>query len=166
MNELLIDNALLVISFLIAIIIIRMAKKRKTGIFYSFFLLFPALLVFLNMWAHTFAVIIVNFKRYQAGSFHYNFLFYSHLLFGLVFILLSGVLIHFSRGRIEGQRNLQKPILIVNGIMAVLFLPVGFINPLGFLPVISAILSSATIGIGNIHYRIYVRQQTAVVLSK
>jgi hypothetical protein len=81
----------------------------------------------------------------MAGAFHYTFAFYSLLLFGFTFIYLSGILIHYCRQRISGDRGVQKRLVLLNGLMAVSFLPVGFLNPIGFLPVIAAFISIVTI---------------------
>jgi hypothetical protein len=142
MNQVLIDNTLIALSLLAAALITKFLKRRKAGVFFSFFLLFPTLLIFLNMWAHTVAVSIVNYNRYQAGTFQYNFLLYSNLFFGLVFIIVSGINLHCSRKYIEGNLQQKRFILLLNIITALLFLPVGFINPIGFLPVIASVFSS------------------------
>jgi hypothetical protein len=55
------------------------------------------------------------------------------------------MLIHYCRQRISGDRGVQKRLVLLNGLMAVSFLPVGFLNPIGFLPVIAAFISIVTI---------------------
>jgi hypothetical protein len=142
MNQAYIDNALIGLSIIGASAISLCLRRRMTGFVFSSILLLPPLLVFLNMWAHFIAVVVVNIQRNNAGSFQYSFSFYSLLLFGLVFIVLSGTSIHFTRQYLCGQRRQKRFIYIVNGITAVLILPVGFLNPLGFLPVICSIVSS------------------------
>jgi hypothetical protein len=142
MNQAYIDNALIGLSFIGASAISLCLRRRMTGFLFSSILLFPPLLIFLNMWAHFIAVAVVNIQRSTAGNFQYSFSFYSLLLFGLVFIVLSGTVIHFTRLYVCGQRRQKKFIYIVNGITAVLILPVGFLNPIGFLPVICSIISS------------------------
>lgn len=132
-----------------AIVISKCLRQRKTSILFSTFLLFPPLVVFLNMWAHTIAVSIVNIQRYFAGTFHYSFALYGLLLFGLVFILLSGLLIHFSRTYIQGCRQQKRRIFLCNLALAVCFFPVIFINPIGSLPIFAAILSSLVLGFWN-----------------
>ncbi|HET7897532.1 MAG TPA: hypothetical protein VFL47_07680 [Flavisolibacter sp.] len=88
MNTVFIDNALLATAGLTALLMTRFSRQRKTGFAGSFFLLFSPLIIFLNMWAHTIAVLVVNYQRYLVGSFHYSFAFYSLLLFGVVFIVV------------------------------------------------------------------------------
>jgi len=149
MNQTLIDNSLIVLSILGAIAIAKYSKKRQASFVFSFFIIFPPLLVFLNMWAHTIAVLVLNVQRWLAGTFRFTFLFYSQILFGLVFIFLSGITIHYSRKRMEGDEKQFRTILLLNAITAVLFLPVGFLNPIGFLPVIAAVLSTITLLIGR-----------------
>ncbi|HEV7331072.1 MAG TPA: hypothetical protein VGN63_08545 [Flavisolibacter sp.] len=145
MNQDFIDITLLLSSIIIAGIVTRSLRRRKAGPVFSTLLLFPPLLVFLNMWAHTVAVTVVNVKRYVAGSFHYSFTVYSHLLFGIVFILLSGASIHCSKKYLLGDRYQKRSIYLLNLATAVLFLPVGFINPIGFLPVLATLFSSITL---------------------
>jgi hypothetical protein len=142
MNQVFIDNSLILLSLICAIIVTKALKQRKTGPFFSTLLLFPSLLIFLNMWAHTVAVIITNIKRFNAGTFQYNFTVYSYLLFGFTFIVLSGFSIHYSKKYIQGEATQILGIYLLNLLTAILFIPVGFINPIGFLPVLASIFSS------------------------
>jgi hypothetical protein len=165
MNQVLIDNSLIGLAILITIVMIRAARNKQVSFTYAFFLLFPSLLIFLNMWAHTVAVIIVNIKWYLAGTFHYDFAFYSLLLFGFTFIYLSGLLVHYCRQRIRGNRGVIKRLVLLNVLIAILFLPVGFLNPIGFLPVIAAFLSIVTIVIGNVRIIIAGRRKAGLLAS-
>lgn len=149
MNQLLIDNTLLASALLTSIVVSKCLRKRKTSAVFSSFLLFPPLVVFLNMWAHTVAVSIVNIQRYAAGTFHYTFTLYGHFLFGIVFIVLSGLLIHFSRTYVQGNRRQKRKIFLGNLGLALSFFPVFFLNPIGSLPVIAAILSSLILWLWN-----------------
>ena len=103
MNQALIDNSLLGSAFILALLITRFTRQRKAGSIASFFLLFAPLIVFLNMWAHTVAVSIVNIERFQAGTFQYAFSFYALILLGIVFIVVSGVNIDCARKIIKGD---------------------------------------------------------------
>lgn len=132
-----------------AVVISNCLKQRKTSVLFSTFLLFPPLVVFLNMWAHTTAVSIVNIQRYIAGTFHYSFTLYGLLLFGVAFILLSGFLIHFSRTYIQGHRQQKRKIFLCNLVLAFCFFPVVFITPIGSLPIFAAILSSLILAFWN-----------------
>jgi hypothetical protein len=143
--EVWIDNALLIISAILSIITVRTLKGRIVSLVNGFFLLFPAMLVFLNMWAHTVAVLIVNYQRYQKGTFQYSFIFYGLLLLGFVGILVSGLIIHYSKKLARGYHRYKSTLYILHLITMTLFLPVGFINPLGFLPVMAGIVSIVTI---------------------
>jgi hypothetical protein len=145
MNHMLIDNALLAAAFITAIVVTRYTKERKAGAVSSFFLLFAPLIVFLNMWAHTVAVLVVNIQRHLAGRFHYSFTFYGLILFGVVFIVVSGYQIHCARLRIMGDANQRSAILKLNALTSVFFLPVVFINPISLLPVLAAIVSTVTV---------------------
>ncbi|HZF63343.1 MAG TPA: hypothetical protein VEZ55_02605 [Chitinophagaceae bacterium] len=145
MNQPLIDNTLLALACILAFLITRFTKEKKAGRVRSFFLLFAPLVIFLNMWAHTVAVSIVNIKRFQAGSFQYSFSFYGLLLFGIVFIIVSGFNIDFARKRIKGDKSQGPKILWLNLATILLFLPLMFINPIALLPVIASIVSSVAL---------------------
>jgi hypothetical protein len=145
MNRELIDNSILLIAAIVAIIIIKCSRQRTTGAWSSFFLLFPALIIFLNMWAHTVAVIIVNIQRCLAGKFQYSFTFYGLVFFGVVFILVSGYNIHLSRKRITGDASVNKRIHVTNIITSIGFLPMVLLNPIASLPVLASIVSSISL---------------------
>ena len=162
MNQALIDIILLLSSIIIAFVVTKRLRRRKASPFFSTFLLFPPLLVFLNMWAHTVAIAVINIKRYVAGNFHYNFTVYSHLLFGLVFILLSGAAIHYSKKYLLGEIEQKRSVHLLNLATAILLIPVGFINPIGFLPVLAAIFSSMTLLV----YQPYKKQQAFIIKNE
>jgi hypothetical protein len=145
MNQPLIDNTLLASACILALLITRFTKERKAGGVSSFFLLFAPLVIFLNMWAHTVAVSIVNIKRFHAGGFNYSFSFYSLLLFGIVFIIVSGFNIDCARKRIKGDMSQKPKILWLNLATTLLFLPLMFINPIALLPVLASVVSSVVL---------------------
>lgn len=140
-----IDNSLVLVSLILAIITVRTLKDRSVALATAFFLIFPSMLVFLNMWAHTVAVLIANIKRFGRGTFHYSFHFYGLLLLGFTGIMVSGLAIHYSKKLAQGYRRYKSTLYTIHLIMAAIFLPVGFINPLGFLPVMAAVVSAVTI---------------------
>lgn len=142
MNQVFIDNSLLALALITSTVVSKTLKSRKTSLLFAIFLFFPPLVVFLNMWAHTTAVFIMNIRRYNAGTFQYNFTVYSHFLFGIVFILLSGLTIHLTKKYIGGDRKQKHRILWANLVTSLFFLPVVFINPIGTLPVIASLVSS------------------------
>ncbi|GAA4341863.1 hypothetical protein [Flaviaesturariibacter amylovorans] len=145
MNQALIDNTLLSLACLCALAITWTTKRRRAGNLPSFLLLFAALVVFLNMWAHCIAVALVNWNRYRSGIFYYTFAFYGQLLLGVVAILVSGFNIHHVRRHIKGLPR-QRPVLYgLNAATAALFLPVIPLNPIGALPVLAAVLSTGTL---------------------
>jgi hypothetical protein len=145
MNQVLIDNTLLAAALIIALLITRNTAAKKVSATAAFFLLFAPLIVFLNMWAHTIAVSIVNYQRYQAGSFQYSFSFYGLLLFGVVFIVVSGINISCARKRIKGDRSQNRTILWLNAGTALMFLPLFPINPIALLPVLASAVSTITL---------------------
>ena len=142
-----IDSSLLLVSFLLAILTVRLLKARVLSVINGFFLIFPAMLVFLNMWGHTTAVLIVNYQRYQKGTFHYSFVFYGLLLLGFAGILISGLIIHYSKKLARGYHRYRTTLYTLHLVLLILFLPVGFINPIGFLPVMAAVASMITIAL-------------------
>lgn len=145
MNQVIIDNSLLVIAGITALLVTRFTKERKIPVVASFFLLFCPLIIFLNMWAHTIAVLIVNYNRYQSGSFQFSFHFYSLLFLGIVFIMVSGINISCARKRIKGDVTQKSLMHWMNAVTALLFLPLIFINPISLLPVLASIASSITL---------------------
>lgn len=150
MNQPLIDNSLLALAFITAILMVRSNSGRRFPLLSSFFLLFAPLVIFFNMWAHTVAVLIVNYKRYVSGTFEYSFHFYSLVLFGVVFIIISGMNIDYARKLINGHQAYKTKLHSLNVITGLLFLPVFFINPLGLLPVIASVISSLTLVLAKI----------------
>ena len=145
MNQALIDNSILAASFIAAFLLVKFNAKRKSGAVASFLLVFAPLVIFLNMWGHTVAVLIVNYKRYVGGVFQYNFNFYALILFGVVFILVSGINIDRARKLINGDVSQKSTLHWLNSITALLFLPMVFLNPIASLPVIASALSSGTL---------------------
>lgn len=143
--EVWIDNSLILVSILLGLITVRTLKDRTTAAVAAFFLFFPAWLVFMNMWAHTVAVLITAYKRYTKGTFQYSFHFYGLMLLGLVGITISGLAIHYGKKVARGYRRYKGTLYTLHLLIAALFLPVGFINPLGFLPVMAAIVSMLTL---------------------
>lgn len=152
MNQPLIDNLLLLGAFISAVLIVKPSRGRRMHLLPSFFLLFAPFIIFLNMWAHTFAVLIVNYKRYLSGTFEYGFHFYSLILFGIVFIGVSGIQIHYTRKLISGHQAHKRKIHTLNIITASLFLPLFFVNPLGLLPVIASVISSLTLVLAKVKH--------------
>jgi hypothetical protein len=144
-NTPLIDNSILAVACIIAILMVRFDKQRKTGAIASFFLLFSPLVIFINMWGHTVAVSIVNYQRYVAGNFRYTFNLYGLLLFGVVFIVVSGMNIAAARKRIKGDIQQHTSILWINLFTATLFLPLAYFNPISLLPVIASITSTVAL---------------------
>jgi hypothetical protein len=142
MNQIVIDNTLLIAALLCSFAVSFLLKKRKTGVVFAGLLLFPPLLIFLNMWAHTTAVAVANIRRFNAGQFQYTFTVYSHFLFGVVFIALSGFTIHLSKKYITGFIEYKRNILVANLVTSLFFVPLILINPIGALPVIASIFSS------------------------
>src|SRR5215204_761070 len=140
-----IDNSLLIISALLSIVTLRTLKDRIVSPVNGFFLLFPPMLVFMNMWGHSIAVLVVNYQRYQKGTFQYSFIFYGLLLLGFMGLGVSGYIIHYTKKLVRGYHRYKTTVIVLDLVMMTLFLPVVFINPLGFLPVIAGIISIVTI---------------------
>ncbi|HEY1113652.1 MAG TPA: hypothetical protein VGE66_08815 [Chitinophagaceae bacterium] len=147
--EVWIDNSLLLVSILVAIVTVRSLRDRSVAFITGFFLIFPSILVFLNMWAHTVAVLVTNYQRYGKGTFQFSFHFYGLLLLGFTGIMVSGLAIHYAKKLARGYRRYKSTLYTVHFILATLFFPVGFINPLGFLPVLAAIVSTVTLRLAS-----------------
>jgi hypothetical protein len=167
MNQVIIDNSLLAFAGITALLITVFSKGRKVGAVSSFFLLFAPLIIFLNMWAHTIAVLIVNYQRYLSGSFQYTFSFYSLVLFGVVFVIFSGINISCARKRIKGDKTQNATILWLNLATSLLFLPLIYFNPIALLPIIASIVSSVTIWLMKpLHSRSFYEGNENVLLAK
>ncbi|RYY97637.1 MAG: hypothetical protein EOO11_10310 [Chitinophagaceae bacterium] len=151
MNQALIDNSLLSLACLCALLLTWTTKRRRAGSLPSFLLLFAALVVFLNMWAHTVAVLLVNWARYRSGIFYYTFAFYGQLLLGVTAIFLSGFGIHYARRHIRGVAGQRRSLYWLNAATIALFLPVIPLNPIGALPVLAALLSVLTLVFSKAH---------------
>lgn len=147
--QVLIDNSLILGSIILAILTVRTLKDRSVAAATAFFLIFPSMLVFLNMWGHTVAVLVTNIKRFERGTFQYNFHFYGLMLLGFTGIVISGLAIHYAKKLVRGYRRYKTTLYTIHFIMAALFFPVGFINPLGFLPVMAAVVSAATLRLAS-----------------
>lgn len=147
--QVLIDNSLILVSIILAILSVRTLKDRSVAAATAFFLIFPSMLVFLNMWGHTVAVLVTNMKRFEKGTFQYSFHFYGLMLLGFTGIVVSGLAIHYAKKLARGYRRYKSTLYTIHLITAALFFPVGFINPLGFLPVLAAVVSTVTIRLAS-----------------
>jgi hypothetical protein len=145
MNQSLIDNSILVLSVVIAAFVVRYSTRRIAPAVGAFFILFSPLVIFVNMWAHLLAVSIMNYQRYKAGFFQYDFRFYGLMLLGVVFIVVSGINIHLARKRIKGEMLHVRFMHWLNLGTAVLFIPAIPLNPISTLPVIASAASSLTL---------------------
>ena len=140
-----IDFSLIIVSILLSLTTVYALKNKTVRKVPAFFLVFAPMLVFMNMWAHSWAILIVNYERYVKGGFTYSFTFYGLLLMGFAGLMVSGLNIHVSKKMIKGELQYKKTILLLNLITTMIFLPIGFINPLGFLPVLCSIASTITV---------------------
>lgn len=145
MTQTLIDNTLLALSLVTAILLVLLGSKRRTAIVPAVLLLYSPFVVFLNMWAHNVAVLVASYNRYLAGVFVYDFRFYSLLLFGAVFIVVSGLNFNYARKIINGDSSHKKIIHWLNGLTTLFFLPLFTLNPIALLPVIASVISSITL---------------------
>jgi hypothetical protein len=149
MNQVLIDNSLLTVALIIAALITWRTQPRRHGAFACLLLLFAPLVVFLNMWAHTIAVAVVNVGRYRTGTFQYTFTVYGHGLLGVLFILVSGFNIHCVRRHLQGVHRQKRTILWLNAATAAGFLPLILLNPIAALPVLASLLSTVTLAVAK-----------------
>lgn len=113
MNQVIIDISLIAALLITAFLAGKFMKQRRAGMLLSTLLLFPPLLLFLNMWAHNFTVSAINIRRIQAGTFQYNVTFYSHFLFGFAFSALSGFGIHCTKKYLLGQLKQRRRIFFL-----------------------------------------------------
>jgi hypothetical protein len=149
MNTALVDNLLLLIAALVSAFFVYRLEQRITGPLGSFFAVFPVVLVLFNMLAHLIAIAAVNYDRYQSGAFTYTFVLYGQVLFAIVSIVICYYALSYARKFMQGRKLFRKKTIILNGLSALLFLPLVPFNPISMLPVIAAIVSSISISLAR-----------------
>lgn len=105
-----------------------------------FLMVFFAMISFINMWAHEWAIGLMAFTRWRQGLFVYDFRFYSLMLLGVVFIGLAGYLLHQVKLLSRGSQAASRRILVAGTIQILLSLPLFPFNPIGVLPALSSVL--------------------------
>ncbi len=150
-NTALIDSGLVVLAILSGWFVSGfLYRTRETAVkrLPLFVMSFAGFWCLLNWIAHTIAVLIVNIKSMLVGTFVYSFYFYSLLLMGVGFILLSiaqlAKIKHLSRGY-KSRTTLKQ----VSWLIIALSLPIFPLNPIGLLPVISSIAILTTVAVTN-----------------
>jgi Kef-type K+ transport system membrane component KefB len=95
---------------------------------------------FVHMWAHLFAISIVNFLRFTRGEFEYNLRFYALMQLGVVLLLISGLSLHVIRRWAAGAPALERPLIALAGLQMLFSFPLYPFNPIGMLPGLAAVL--------------------------
>lgn len=95
---------------------------------------------FVHMWAHLFAISLVNILRYTRGEFEYNLRFYALMQLGIVLLLISGLSLHIIRRWATGGPALERPLLVLAGLQMLFSFPLYPFNPIGMLPGLAAVL--------------------------
>jgi hypothetical protein len=114
-----------------------------------FLLVFLAMNPFLNLWAHLTAISLVAWSKMERNVFVYNFHFYSLLLLGAVFILLSGLLLDRIGRLSQGEGRMKKQIIQIGLVQLLFSLPLFPINPIGLMPGIASVLIFALLPLAN-----------------
>jgi hypothetical protein len=137
----LIDLSVLAASMLFAVIFAyRVYGHRRTRVTVSMLAslsLGPAT-TFVHMWAHMFAIGLVNIMRYQRGEFEYNIRFYALLQLGIVMLLLSGLSLHVIRRWAGGHAALMRPLVGMALLQMLFSFPLYPFTPIGTLPGLGA----------------------------
>jgi hypothetical protein len=145
-NTALIDSGLIVLAILGSLLFSNfLYRTRETALKRLPLILmsFAGLWCLFNWVAHTIAVLIVNIKMMLAGTFVYSYHFYSLILMGVIFIVLSIYQLNQVKALSRGD-TAYKYLKRVSWLIIVLSLPIFPLNPIGLLPVISSILILAT----------------------
>lgn len=124
---------------------LRLARGTRFRRFPLFFVVYGAMLVSIAMVAHIFENSYHAVERVIAGTFVYDFRFYSRILMGVVFLAITlymlRQLVIWGTGDRRGMVNFIKAALV----LVVLSLPTGLLTPIGYVPTIACAISLAGI---------------------
>ncbi|GAA4456804.1 hypothetical protein GCM10023189_26600 [Nibrella saemangeumensis] len=148
MNRVLIDNSVLALGLLFALLFSQYLFKTKrpsVGKLSVFFLTLGSSIVHMNVWAHLFAVSIVNYQIAQQGGFHYDLRFYALIQFGVVLMLLSGYSLDQVKHLVRGDMIARKRLLYSIGLTILFSVPLIPFNPIASLPTLGSLVTLITL---------------------
>ncbi|GAB2942791.1 hypothetical protein GCM10027048_04310 [Hymenobacter coalescens] len=103
---------------------------------------------FVHMWAHMFAVSLVNVLRFAEGKFEYTLRLYALLQLGAVLLLISGLSLHvIRRWAASGAPALERPLVGLALLQMLFSFPLFPFNPIGILPGLAAVLLLLTLAV-------------------
>ncbi|MBD0256261.1 MAG: hypothetical protein ICV83_11130 [Cytophagales bacterium] len=140
-----IDLTVLILGFIGTLLFtLRLARGTRFRRFPLFFVVYGAMLVSIAMVAHIFENSYHAAERVIAGTFVYDFRFYSRILMGVVFLAITLYMLRqlkiWGTGDRSGMVNFIKAALV----LVVLSLPTAFLTPIGVVPTIACAISLAS----------------------
>jgi hypothetical protein len=148
MNTQVVDTVLVLLAFVTGLVYSGyLFKRQRTSVkrVPLFVVLTAGFWCLFNWIGHIVAVLVVNLKPIWSGTFTYSFHFYSLLLMGVVFMLLSFIQVNLIRLMSEGSFKSYRALKQVSGCIILFSLPIFPLNPIGLLPVISSVMILTTI---------------------
>jgi hypothetical protein len=139
-----IDLTVLVLVFLATLVYtLRLAPGTRFRRVPLFFVVYGAMLVCIAMCAHIFENSYHAIEGAIAGTFVYDFRFYSRIFMGVVFLAITLYMLRQLRvwgtGDRAGMINFIKAALV----LVVLSFPTGLLVPIGYVPTIACAISLA-----------------------
>ena len=140
-----IDHVVLVLCFIITLInTVQMVRRASVPVrkVPAYFLVFGATAIATFMgFGHLFEISYHAVERAVAGTFVYDFRFYSLILMGMLLLTLSvyllGYIKEFLKG-VQGSRgNIIRTIVFIVAVSA----PAGFFTPIAYMPSIACTIS-------------------------
>jgi hypothetical protein len=139
-----IDLTVLVLGFLGTLLFtLRLARGTRFRRFPLFFVVYGAMLVSMAMVAHIFENSYHAVERVIAGTFVYDFRFYSRILMGVVFLSITLYMLQQLRAWGAGDRSGMVNFIKAALVLVVLSLPTGLLTPIGYVPAIACAISLA-----------------------
>ncbi len=140
-----IDLIVLVLCFVsTGIHSVRMVRKATVPVrrIPAFFLVFGAASIACFMgFGHLFEISFHAGEKMAAGTFEYNFRFYSLILMGLVLLSLSVRMLNDIRDWLQGKETTPKAIVKTVLLIVVLSAPTGTFTPIGYVPTVACVIS-------------------------
>lgn len=152
MNRVLIDNSVLALGLLFALIFSLYLNKTKLTTVSKLSVLFltaGSSIVHMNVWAHLFAVSIVNYQIAQHGEFHYDLRFYTLIQFGVLLVLLSGYSLDQTKHLVRGNLTARKRLFYSIALTIAFSVPLIPFNPIASLPALGSLATLVTLAVNR-----------------
>lgn len=140
-----IDFIVLGLCFVFTIInTVRMVRSATVSVrkIPAFFLIFGATSIASFMgFGHLFEISFHAGEKIAAGTFVFDFRFYSLILMGLVLLSLSRRMLQNIGDWLGGKENSPKTIIKTTALIVALSAPTGVFTPIGYVPTIACAIS-------------------------